>query len=88
MEAALKSAVDNDPLRMGKWVWIHYSARYATDKFAQALAHLETGAPFEHTNIPPGFRWEEGWMMDKELEKEKLGIKTENLKRNGDWSVC
>ena len=88
MEAALKSAVDNDPLRMGKWVWMHNSERYATDKFAQALAHLETGAPFEHTNISPGFRWEEGWTMDKELEKEKLGIKTENLKRNGDWSVC
>ncbi|KFY84702.1 hypothetical protein V500_09074, partial [Pseudogymnoascus sp. VKM F-4518 (FW-2643)] len=86
MEAALKSAVDNDPLRMGKWVWMHNSERYATDKFAQALAHLETGASFEHTNIPPGFRWEEGWTMDKELEKEKLGIKTENLKRNGDWS--
>lgn len=87
MEAALKNAVDNDPMRMGKWVWTHNPERYATDNFAQALAHLETGSPFEHTNIPPGFKWEPGWTMDKELENEKLGIKTENLKRNGDWSI-
>ncbi|KFY19429.1 hypothetical protein V491_04443 [Pseudogymnoascus sp. VKM F-3775] len=88
MEAALKNAADNNPLQVGKWVWMHNSEGYATDKFDQGLAHLETRASFEHTNIPPGFRWEEDWTMDKELEKEKVGIKTETLKRNEDWTVC
>ncbi|KIL86171.1 hypothetical protein FAVG1_10567 [Fusarium avenaceum] len=87
MEAAMKNSIGNDPMRMGKWVWTHNPERYATEKFGQALAHLETGAPFEHTNIPPGFKWESGWTMEKELEKEKLGIETEDLKQNGDWSV-
>jgi hypothetical protein len=39
METAVKNSIDNDPTRMGKWVWTHNPERYATEKFAQALAH-------------------------------------------------
>jgi hypothetical protein len=58
-----------------------------TARFAKAKAHLETGASFEHTNIPPGFKWEAGWAMEKELEADRLGKPLENVKRNGDWGI-
>ncbi|KAL5592842.1 hypothetical protein FOBRF1_013150 [Fusarium oxysporum] len=87
MEVVLENAMENDPFRMGKWVWTHNAESYATEKFSQARAYLEAGTTFEHTNIPPGFQWEPGWTMEGQVEKEKQGIKYGNLKLNGDWSI-
>lgn len=86
MEGVVKSAGKNGPMWLGKWIWTHQPERYATDNFAAARTHLETGAPFEHTNIPKGFKWEP-WSMDEETRKEKEGIHTLDLKSNGDWSI-
>jgi hypothetical protein len=86
MDATVKNAAASGPMGMGKWIWLHNAERYATENFAQARAHLETGAPFEHTNLPVGFKWEP-WSIDDELEKEKQGIHTPDIKLNGDWSI-
>lgn len=71
---------------LGKWIWTHNAEEYATKKFAEARAHLDNGAPFAHTNLPEGHKWEP-WSMQEELEKEKQGINTPELKLNGDWGI-
>lgn len=86
MDATVKRAAQGSPMGMANWIWTHNPERYATDTFAKALAHLEVGARFENTNIPKGFKWET-WTMEEELEKEKQGITTPDLKLNGDWSI-
>ncbi|KXH68313.1 hypothetical protein CSAL01_01777 [Colletotrichum salicis] len=86
-EEMMKSAAKGGPMGLGKWIWTHDPAKYATDKFAEGRSHLENGTPFEHTNLPKGFKWEPNWTMQEEIEKEKQGIHTPDLKMNGDWSI-
>ncbi|KAF6802973.1 FAD-binding domain protein [Colletotrichum musicola] len=86
MEEVLKHAAEAGPMGLGKWIWTHNAEAYAAEKFAEARAHLESGAPFEHTNLPRGFKWEP-WSMQDEIEKEKQGIHTPDLKLNGDWGI-
>ncbi|KAH6652633.1 hypothetical protein BKA67DRAFT_691983 [Truncatella angustata] len=69
----------------GKWVWIHDAEKYAKLNFHKARAHLETGAEFQNTNLPPGYRYEP-WTIQKEVEREKNGVKSD-LTSNGDWSL-
>ncbi|TDZ20003.1 FAD-dependent monooxygenase mdpD [Colletotrichum orbiculare MAFF 240422] len=89
MEALLKhpDTAKSGPMGLGKWIWTHNAEFYATERFAEARAHLETGSPFEHTNLPPGFKWQDGWTMQDEVEKEKQGINTPDLKLNGYWGI-
>ncbi|ETS76329.1 hypothetical protein PFICI_11716 [Pestalotiopsis fici W106-1] len=87
MEGAINDAIDNDPLRIGKWVWTHHAEKYVSEKFAEAKAHLMIGAPFQNSNIPEGFVWDSDWSMEKELEAERQRIPMENIKRNGDWGI-
>ncbi|KAK1624454.1 hypothetical protein BDP81DRAFT_464608 [Colletotrichum phormii] len=86
-EEVMKSAAKGGPMGLGKWIWTHDPAKYATDKFAEGRSHLENGTPFEHTNLPKGFKWEPNWTMQGEIEIEKQGIHTPDLKMNGDWSI-
>ncbi|KAF4488556.1 FAD-dependent monooxygenase fsr3 [Colletotrichum fructicola] len=86
MEEVMKHAPPGGPMGLGKWIWTHNAEEYATKKFAEARAHLESGAPFEHKNLPEGHKWEP-WSMQEELEKEKQGINTPELKLNGDWGI-
>ncbi|KXH44086.1 hypothetical protein CSIM01_04390 [Colletotrichum simmondsii] len=86
-EEVMKSAAKGGPMGLGKWIWTHDPAKYATEKFAEGRSHLENGTPFEHTNLPKGFKWEPNWTMQEEIEKEKRGIHTPDLKMNGDWSI-
>ncbi|KAI2629589.1 FAD/NAD(P)-binding domain-containing protein [Hypoxylon sp. NC1633] len=82
-----KPAENAPPLPMGKWLWAHNPEKYATKNFAEARAHLETGSPFDNTNLPPGHKWEE-WTMEDEFSKQRAGIITmQQLKQNGDWSL-
>jgi hypothetical protein len=88
-ENGMADAVDQEiePMRMGNWVWTHNPEHYATENFAKAKDHLTTSAPFEHTNIPKGFIWQDGWTMEGEMEQLKQGKPPANLKTNGDWGV-
>ncbi|KAI9172821.1 FAD-dependent monooxygenase fsr3 [Paramyrothecium foliicola] len=86
MEEAVNSA-ETEPMLLGKWVWTHNPESYATARFEEALRHLQTGSHFQHTNIPTGFKWEDGWTMEGEMKKRSRGESVGNLKKNGDWSV-
>ncbi|KAI0897021.1 hypothetical protein F4806DRAFT_495528 [Annulohypoxylon nitens] len=83
MEDVVKDEKPHGPLSIGKWVWTHNPERYAAENFAKARAHLETGAHFEHTNLPVGHKWT-SWNMQEVIENEKQGV---DLKSNGDWSA-
>ncbi|KAI1475009.1 hypothetical protein K445DRAFT_321711 [Daldinia sp. EC12] len=75
------------PLLMGKWLWAHDPEKYASENFRKAYAHLETGSPFENTNLPLGHKWSD-WTVEEELAKQKAGVLTMlELKSNGDWSI-
>lgn len=67
-------------------MWTHHSEAYAAENFDKARAHLESGTPFQNTNLPVGHQYED-WTLEEEIEKEKLGIVVPDLKLNGDWSV-
>ena len=66
----------------GKWLWQHDPSAYATENYEAALAHLESGAPFENTNLPPGYTYEP-WTIKEQLAREEQGIMTV---MEGDWS--
>ncbi|KAI1462168.1 hypothetical protein F4805DRAFT_475330 [Annulohypoxylon moriforme] len=85
MEDVVKENKPHGPLSIGKWVWTHNPEKYAAENFVKAQAHLETGAHFDHTNLPIGFKWAP-WSMQEEIEKQEKGIVTD-LKSNGDWST-
>ncbi|KAJ5504132.1 hypothetical protein N7463_007006 [Penicillium fimorum] len=85
MDEAMRNMTAGGPLGMARWIWTHNPEEYAKEKFADALAHLETKTPLEHTNIPKGFKWEP-WTVEEELKREREGI-APDLKLNGDWSV-
>lgn len=85
IEEMMKDASKTSPMGLGKWIWTHNPEAYAKERFAEARRCLETGEPLEHTNLPPGFKWEP-WSMQDEIEKEKQGIYTD-LKLNGDWGI-
>lgn len=63
-------------------MWTHDPVGYAEANYDKALSHLENGTPFENTNLPPGYKYEE-WTIEEEMEKEKAGIMTDI---GGDWS--
>ena len=71
--------------KIGRWVWAHDPGRYARDNYDAYLAHLEKGAPFRNTNLPPGHVYEP-WSLESETERMKAGRKS-TLKQNGDWSA-
>ncbi|KAI1353609.1 FAD/NAD(P)-binding domain-containing protein [Xylaria sp. FL0043] len=70
--------------RLGRWIWQHKPEDYARDQFTAALDHLQTGAPFENTNLPPGHVYKD-WDVESELKQQMAGIPSQ-LMSNGDWS--
>ncbi|KAI1327941.1 FAD/NAD(P)-binding domain-containing protein [Xylariaceae sp. FL0255] len=69
---------------LGRWIWQHTPEAYAREQFKAALDHLQSGAPFENTNLPPGHMFED-WTVDDEMKKQVAGIPSD-LMSNGDWS--
>ncbi|KAI0135212.1 hypothetical protein F4814DRAFT_454506 [Daldinia grandis] len=57
-------------LLMGKWLWAHNPEKYATENFRKACEHLETGSPFDNTNLPPGYKWS-GWTVEANSPSKK-----------------
>ncbi|CAH0004297.1 unnamed protein product [Clonostachys byssicola] len=50
---------------MPEWIWRHNPAEYALEKFAGAEKSVLLDAPFENTNLPPGYKYE-AWTMASE----------------------
>ncbi|TGJ78629.1 hypothetical protein E0Z10_g10137 [Xylaria hypoxylon] len=73
-----------DVFHLGRWIWQHNPEDYAREQFAAALDHLQTGAPFENTNLPKGHVFED-WDVESELKKQAAGVPSQ-LMSNGDWS--
>ncbi|KAI5923147.1 monooxygenase [Camillea tinctor] len=70
----------------GKWLWSHNSELYATENFQKARAHIEHGASFENTNMPPGHKFSD-WTLADESARAIDGVFVQDLKTNGDWSI-
>lgn len=66
----------------GWWIWAHNPERYASEMYEKAAQHLVDGAPFQNTNIPPGYVYQP-WTMDRIYGMVKAG---KALKFEGDWS--
>ncbi|KAI0455921.1 FAD/NAD(P)-binding domain-containing protein [Xylaria acuta] len=69
---------------LGRWIWQHNPEDYAREQFTAALDHLQTGTPFENTNLPKGHVYED-WDVESELKKQAAGVPSQ-LMSNGDWS--
>ncbi|KAJ8131845.1 hypothetical protein O1611_g1781 [Lasiodiplodia mahajangana] len=69
---------------LGRWIWQHKPEDYAREQFTAALEHLQTGAPFENTNLPRGHVYKD-WNVENELKKQAAGVPSQ-LMSNGDWS--
>ncbi len=67
---------------VGRWIWKHNPERYAYQNYGNALDYLMSGAPFQNTNIPPGYEYEP-WTIDQLFAKIDGGKK---VKFGGDWS--
>lgn len=69
-------------LTPGAWLTGHDPERYVEENFAQALAHLQHGAPFQNTNKPPHIQYQP-WTIDGLVEALDKG---EPTILDGDWS--
>ncbi|KAK8117031.1 uncharacterized protein PG998_005312 [Apiospora kogelbergensis] len=76
-----KTTKDLKP-EQGRWLWKHEPEKYVYENFAKALDHVQEGAPFQNTNIPPGYVHEE-WFVDELMARVE---KNEPLDLGGDWS--
>ena len=79
--AADKSAAKKNQVHIGKWMLEHDPEQYAIENYQSALAHLQTGAAFKNTNIPPGVVYTP-WTIDGLLEAQAKG---EPTVLDGDW---
>ncbi|KAH8879261.1 putative monooxygenase [Thozetella sp. PMI_491] len=80
-DAAAKDAKAVKP-ETGRWIWGHNADRYTYENYARALNHLQSGAPFQNTNIPPGYTLTP-WTIEQFLAKIEAG---EPVEFSGDWS--
>jgi hypothetical protein len=66
----------------GRWIYTHDPEKYATERYHDALRHLQEGAPFSNTNIPAGLVYTP-WTIDTLLSDHAEGKPTV---LDGDWS--
>lgn len=77
-------AEDNQSFKstIGKWIASHDPEKYTYSNYGKVLDHVLAGAPFEATNIPPGYRYKP-WTIKEMLDRIEAG---ERLRFEGDWS--
>ena len=63
------------------WIWRHDPELYAVEKYGEALAHLVDEAPFQNTNIPPGYSYKP-WTIDELLALQDAG---KEIPLEGNW---
>lgn len=66
---------------VGDWLIQHDPEQYTHDNYHKAAEHLLTGAPFENTNIPPGYKYKP-WTVRELLTASERG---EELVDEGVW---
>ena len=66
---------------VGRWILEHDPEQYALDNYEKALAHLQSWAPFQNTNISPGVVFTP-WTIDVSLEAQST---REPTVLDGDW---
>ncbi|CAH0055641.1 unnamed protein product [Clonostachys solani] len=69
----------------GKWLWAHNPELYARDNFDRATLHLRNKEPFQNTNLPKGYVYED-WTLEGEIERETSG-RSLDIHATGDWSI-
>ncbi len=67
---------------IGRWAVTHDAEKYAYDNYGNVLNHLLSGAPFQPTNIPPGYTYKP-WTIKEMFETIDAGKK---MQFDGDWS--
>lgn len=63
------------------WIMRHNPEQYAYDNYGKVVNHLLKGAPFENTNLPPGYKykpWTVKELMDASDRKQPIVDE-------GDW---
>jgi hypothetical protein len=92
LHSADLEALQRDPesakigfFKSGRWIWGHDTEKYAEENYTKCLASLRDEAPFENTNLPPGYVYQE-WSLQSEQKRMAAGIRS-NLKENGYWGV-
>lgn len=66
---------------VGDWLLNHDPEQYAHNNYHKAAENLLTGAPFENTNTPPGYKYKP-WTVRELLEAPDRG---ETLRDAGNW---
>ncbi len=74
--------IKNVRSEVGRWIWAHNPEKYAYDNYGRVFNHLLSGAPFQNTNVPPGYSYKP-WSIDQLFAMIDAG---EPLKFDGDWS--
>ena len=69
-------------MQIGRWINLHDAEEYAYDNWTKCVNHLVSGAPFQHTNIPPGYTYEP-WTIDELLN---ASAEERSIVDAGDWS--
>ena len=69
-------------MAVGRWINSHDPETYAYDNYRKCANHVVSGAPFQSTNIPPGYNYEP-WTIDELLHAADGQHETVDP---GDWS--
>ncbi|KAF7627748.1 FAD binding domain protein [Aspergillus flavus] len=64
------------------WIMRHNPEQYAYDNYGKCANHLLTGAPFQNTNVPPGYTYKP-WTVKELMEASD---RHEPVVDEGDWS--
>lgn len=69
-------------MQVGKWINLHDPEDYVHQNWDKCVDHIEHGASFENTNIPPGYKYEP-WTIDELLT---AAADEREIADPGDWS--
>ena len=69
-------------MQVGRWINLHDPEQYVYDNWRKCVNHLISGAPYEHKNIPPGYKYVP-WTIDELLHASAEEKETVD---EGDWS--
>ncbi|GAB1194231.1 hypothetical protein APSETT444_003474 [Aspergillus pseudonomiae] len=64
------------------WIMRHNPEQYAYDNYGKCANHLLTGAPFQNTNVPPGYTYKP-WTVKELMDASD---RHEPVVDEGDWS--
>ena len=78
---AIKKNPDLIKQRFGRWIWDHDAESYVYENYGKVFNHLVNGAPFQNSNIPPGYTYKP-WTLEEMMKLEKEGKK---LELEGEW---